>query len=162
MDEPAAVEVEIPAPADDAPAPTLELARARRPGSARSRTIPTARRLSRGEKAQAGGYPEWGDEERPRTRGECGVARPCPYVSCSAHLYLDVDPETGALKLNFPNLEVWEMPWSCSLDEAAASQGDGLTLEQVAARMNLTRERIRQLEARVFTRADLLRVIVDE
>lgn len=86
------------------------------------------------------------DVERPRTRGDCtgsGAARPCPFVSCSHHLYLDVNPETGAIKLNFPHLEVWEMAETCSLD--VADRG-GVTLEEVGAILNLTRERVRQIE----------------
>jgi hypothetical protein len=53
------------------------------------------------------GVDEW---TRPRTRGECRDAeRPCPFVACKHHLYLDVNPETGSLKLNFPDLEPWEL-----------------------------------------------------
>ena len=52
---------------------------------------------------------------------------------------------TGAIKLNFPDLEVWEMTETCALD--VADRG-GITLEEVGAIMNLTRERIRQVETR--------------
>jgi hypothetical protein len=61
------------------------------------------------------------------------------------HLYLDVSARTGAIKLNFPDLEVWEMTETCALD--VADRG-GTTLEEVGAIMNLTRERIRQVEVR--------------
>lgn len=81
---------------------------------------------------------------RPAARGECRTAsRPCPYVSCKFHLYLDVNPQTGSIKLNFPDLEVWEMSETCALD--VADRG-GITLEEVGALLNLTRERIRQVE----------------
>ena len=40
------------------------------------------------------------------------------FISCKHHLYLDVNPETGSIKLNFPHLEPWEMLESCSLDVA--------------------------------------------
>jgi hypothetical protein len=84
--------------------------------------------------------------ERPASRHECmDMPRPCPFVSCSHHLYLDVNPETGSIKLNFPHLEVWEMAETCSLD--VADRG-GATLEEVGAILNLTRERIRQVEVR--------------
>ncbi len=90
-------------------------------------------------------YPErsyW----RPKTRGECAnVARPCPYVSCKYHLYIDVNPSTGSIKVNFPEREVWELKHSCALD--VAQQG-GITLEEVGEILNLTRERIRQVEVR--------------
>jgi hypothetical protein len=84
--------------------------------------------------------------ERPRTRAECanGV-RPCMFISCKHHLYLDVNPATGSIKLNFPDKEVWELAETCALD--VADRG-GITLEEVGAIMNLTRERIRQVETR--------------
>ncbi len=86
------------------------------------------------------------DVVRPSARGECanGV-RPCPWVSCKHHLYLDVNPETGSIKLNFPDLELEDMRDTCSLD--VADRG-GITLEEVGEILNLTRERIRQVEVR--------------
>jgi hypothetical protein len=135
---------------EDSPQP--EVARIRRKvhgagrdGRVRSKTI-APKRLTRDEKrlSELLVYPE--DTDRPMTREECKVmTRPCPFVSCSHHLYLDVNPETGAIKLNFPHLEVWEMAETCSLD--VADRG-GITLEEVGAILNLTRERIRQVEVR--------------
>jgi len=88
---------------------------------------------------------EWMERLRPKTRDECkGGARPCPHVSCKHHLYLDVNPKNGSIKFNFPDLEPHEMVQSCALD--VADQG-GLTLEEVGQHLNLTRERVRQLEA---------------
>ena len=116
-----------------------------RDGRYRSKTI-APKRLTRDEKRLARElvYPE--DVERPRTRAEClQMPRPCPFVSCEHHLYLDVNPDSGAIKLNFPHLEVWEMAETCSLD--VADRG-GITLEDVGAILNLTRERIRQVEVR--------------
>jgi len=84
--------------------------------------------------------------DRPTTRGECkGQARPCPWVSCKHHLYLDVNPETGSIKINFPDLEPWEMEHTCAID--VAEQG-AKTLEEIGVITNLTRERIRQVEVR--------------
>ncbi|HCF59008.1 MAG TPA: DNA-binding protein [Myxococcales bacterium] len=83
---------------------------------------------------------------RPHTRADCANgARPCLFVSCKHHLYLDVNPETGSIKLNFPDKEIWELDETCALD--VADKG-GITLEEVGAIMNLTRERIRQVETR--------------
>jgi Sigma-70, region 4 len=83
---------------------------------------------------------------RPRERAECANGpRPCMFISCKHHLYLDVNPSTGSIKLNFPDKEVWEMGETCALD--VADRG-GITLEEVGAIMNLTRERIRQVETR--------------
>ena len=83
---------------------------------------------------------------RPRTRADCvGAPRPCMFISCKHHLYLDVNPSTGSIKLNFPDKEIWEMEETCALD--VADRG-GITLEEVGTIMNLTRERIRQVETR--------------
>ena len=84
--------------------------------------------------------------ERPRTRGDCaGMARPCVFVSCRHHLGLDVSPKTGSLKWTMPDRAPDEMPAgeSCSLDVA---DGGSTTLERVGELMNVTRERIRQME----------------
>ncbi len=86
------------------------------------------------------------DVARPVTRAECKEGmRPCPFVSCKHHLFLDVNPETGSFKLNFPDLEIEEMKETCALD--VADRG-GITLEEVGEILNLTRERIRQVEVR--------------
>lgn len=85
----------------------------------------------------------------PMLRSDCveGI-RPCPYVSCKHHLYLDVTP-TGSIKLNFPNVEPDELEYSCALDIADLG---GVTLEDVGGALNITRERIRQLEKRALKR----------
>ena len=86
------------------------------------------------------------EQLRPRNRVDCANgARPCLFVSCKHHLYLDVNPETGSVKLNFPDKEIWELAETCALD--VADRG-GITLEEVGTIMNLTRERIRQVETR--------------
>jgi len=83
---------------------------------------------------------------RPRSRADCANGpRPCMFISCKHHLYLDVNPATGSIKLNFPDMEVWELTETCALD--VADRG-GITLEEVGSIMNLTRERIRQVETR--------------
>src|SRR5713226_6584430 len=83
---------------------------------------------------------------RPRTRADCiNGPRPCLFVSCKHNLYLDVNPETGSIKLNFPDKEIWELQYTCALDVA---EKGGITLEEVGEIMNLTRERIRQVETR--------------
>jgi hypothetical protein len=86
------------------------------------------------------------NELRPQSRAECANGpRPCMFISCKHHLYLDVNPATGSIKLNFPDKEVWELEETCALD--VADRG-GITLEEVGTIMNLTRERIRQVETR--------------
>jgi hypothetical protein len=85
------------------------------------------------------------DVVRPKTRGECAdVPRPCPFVSCKWHLYLDADGG-GSIRFNFPDLEPDEMGESCALD--VADEG-GATLDEIGQVANLTRERIRQVEAK--------------
>jgi hypothetical protein len=80
---------------------------------------------------------------RPVVRGECvNGPRPCPYVACRHHLFLEVR-RSGGLTLAWPTLDPWDLPETCSLDLA---DGGGMTLEQVGLRLNLTRERTRQTE----------------
>lgn len=80
--------------------------------------------------------------ERPRTRAECADGhRPCPFVGCKWHLYLDV-LSTGSIKFNFPDLEPDELEESCALD--VADRGS-TTFDEVGAIMNITRERVRQI-----------------
>lgn len=82
----------------------------------------------------------------PKTRADCyNMPRPCLVVSCRHNLYLDVNTQTGSVKFNFPDKEIWELEETCSLDIA---ERGGVTLEDVGSIMNLTRERIRQLEIR--------------
>ena len=126
-----------------APATSRKVRKQRRE-RARSKTI-APKRLNK-EEIRIGQMLLMPDVDRPMTRGECkNMERPCPFVSCKHHLYLDVNPETGSIKLNFPDLEVWEMKETCSLD--VADRG-GITLEEVGEILNLTRERIRQVEVR--------------
>jgi hypothetical protein len=122
---------------------TRDQKRSRRKRDVRARTIDMSRfaqsALELGRLLQ----PEV-EVERPRQRTDCArIPRPCPFVSCRHHLYLDVSPRTGSIKLNFPDLEVEELKHSCSLDVAEAG---ALGAEELGEVMNLTRERVRQLE----------------
>lgn len=139
--------------------------------------------------------------DRPATRGDCltaerrrrlqvlraeevvdpedapdgaNCARPCPFVSCRFHTYLDLHEETGEEQLNFPDLlpeELASEPLallaalppearaevqaeapgrlvaSCVLDVAdfAALEGRELTLHEIGALLGLTHERARQV-----------------
>ncbi len=83
--------------------------------------------------------------KRPNKRSECkNLLRPCPFVSCKYHLYLDVNEENGSIKINFPDRTIWDLKETCALDVA---EKGGLTLEEVGELMNLTRERVRQIES---------------
>jgi hypothetical protein len=140
---------------EPSPAVTREQRRSRRKRAIRARTISVKRMTKRELELGRLLYPESEDNERPSTRADCvnGI-RPCPFVSCKHHLYLDVSARTGAIKLNFPDLEVWEMSETCALD--VADRG-GTTLEEVGAIMNLTRERIRQVEVKGLAKLAALR-----
>ena len=133
---------------------TREQRRSRRKRDVRARTISVKRMTKRELEIGRLLYPENG-YWKPRTRAECADgARPCPFVSCKHHLFVDVSAKTGAIKLNFPDLDVWEMNESCALD--VADRG-GTTLEDVGAIMNLTRERIRQVEVKALAKLESLR-----
>ena len=141
---PAAVDASGMLP-DGVPATSRKIRRRGRRTRIRSKTIAMKRLTKEEMRLGALMYPPV-DDPRPQTRADCKDAmRPCPWVSCKHHLYLDVNPETGSIKLNFPDLEVWEMKDTCSLDVA---DRNGITLEEVGEIMNLTRERIRQVEVR--------------
>ncbi|WP_437960826.1 sigma factor-like helix-turn-helix DNA-binding protein [Sorangium sp. So ce119] len=133
---------------------TREQRRSRRKREIRARTISVKRMTKRELEIGRMLYPET-DYYKPRMRAECvDGPRPCPYVSCQHHLYLDVSARTGAIKLNFPDLEVWDMNETCALD--VADRG-GTTLEDVGAIMNLTRERIRQVEVKALAKLEALK-----
>jgi len=86
-------------------------------------------------------YPE--DIKRPVSRNECrNGRRPCPFISCRYHLYLDIT-RTGSITFNF-NEEPWEIPESCSLD--IADKGPHI-LDDIGKYFHVCRERIRQIEA---------------
>ena len=134
-----------PAVEGETPEISRKIRRRRRRTRPRSKTI-AMKRLTR-EELRVGAlmYPPV-DIPRPTTRAECKEEmRPCPWVACKHHLYLDINPETGSIKINFPDLEPWELKHTCALDVA---ERGGITLEEVGEIMNLTRERIRQVEVR--------------
>jgi len=137
-----------PAPPADptpAPPPSRDAPRSRRKRAVRARTLSGLRFVKRDLALGRMLFPE-DIGPLPPTRAHCAdLPRPCPHVRCRWHLYLDVHPRTGSLKLNFPDLEVEDMAESCALD--VADRG-GATLEEVGAILNLTRERVRQVEVR--------------
>lgn len=79
----------------------------------------------------------------PVFRAECRrVPRPCPFVSCRYHLYLDVN-EQGGIRFNFPDLPLEQLDPSCALD-VVDDRGD-LAYANIGRLMNVTREGARQL-----------------
>ena len=87
----------------------------------------------------------WADtNDRPTTRGQCEDGpRPCPWVGCRFHLFIE-ESTTGrpGMVFNWPDREPWELPETCTLDVTDGPR----TLEEVGHFLNLTRERIRQVE----------------
>ena len=86
---------------------------------------------------------------RPRSRGECGESRPCPYVGCHHHLAIEVTQYGGIYQVGTfdamtsePALGSAPHP-SCSLDVA---DDGGVTLDEIGTILGLSRERIRQIE----------------
>ena len=131
---------------EEVPELSRKIRRRRRRTRPRSKTI-AMKRLTRAE-LQRGALanPPVEDAERPMTRAQCKDGpRPCPWVACKHHLYLDINPRTGSIKINFPDLEPWELQHTCALDVA---DNGGLTLEEIGLITNLTRERVRQVEVR--------------
>lgn len=83
---------------------------------------------------------------RPKRRCDCAkVPRPCPYVGCRYHLYLDVDESTGAITFRFPRTPVSELRESCALD--VADRGEH-RLQEIGDFLRVSREYIRQIEER--------------
>lgn len=81
--------------------------------------------------------------ERPATRGDCvDGLRPCPWATCRWHI-AQVRSYRGMPWDEVPDVEEWAA--TCVLD--VADQG-GATLDQVGQALGVSRERVRQLEAR--------------
>lgn len=139
----------------------------RRKHAVRARTENVVRMAKTNYHAGREANPE-DDYERPTTRGQCVeegsdfAFRPCPFVSCRYHLAIVAKQD--AIKIVFPTLDDenpalfdvdWEhLPESCALD--VADRGEN-TLEVVGDTMNLTRERVRQIEERAYLRMRQLR-----
>lgn len=84
-----------------------------------------------------------GKESPPATRAGCAeVARPCPYQTCRYHLLAGSDQDRAKPDVSKE---------SCVLDVA---ERGGVSFEEVASLMGMTRQRVQQIEAEV---ADKLR-----
>ena len=100
----------------------------------------------------------------PQTRADCkDMLRPCPYVSCRHHLFLDIASD-GRLFMNTQADEADEdsivaeleaMQETCALD--VADRGEHLPLEDVADVMGVSHVAIHLVERRA---ADKLRVLL--
>ena len=105
-----------------------------------------------------GAYQAWVES---RASGDGRALKPCSFVSCRYHLYLEPVPEARGkpgIRINFAHEEPWELRESCTLD--IADRG-GATLEEVGHALNLTRERVRQIEMTLMRKVRL-RVLQQE
>lgn len=111
------------------------------------RTIPATMPLTEGERAfRAHARLALIDVPRPRTRAECiDGPRPCPFVSCPHHLYLNVSPD-GSIELNYPGIPPTRMDLlphgTCALDVA---DGGPVTSQEAADAIGMTRGRVVQI-----------------
>lgn len=132
---------------------TREQRRSRRRDGAPARSI-YRRQLTQVELAVGRERYPVTDHGRPATRGECGEgSRPCPFVSCKHHLYLDVT-RAGSIKLNFPDREPDDLEETCVLDIA---DEQGAKLSVVADAMNMTREGVRLIEKAALAKLTALK-----
>lgn len=74
----------------------------------------------------------------PKLRAQC-PPRPCPFVSCQYHLYLDVGPD-GAIHYNRPDEEPPGRGETCALDVAARG---GVTYAELADLLGSSVRRVR-------------------
>lgn len=159
-----------PRPRPDPNAPCLEPARDLRLDAHRQlllhwrtarRTVPSRKRKSLGnepitrkERELSRKLQIWRLPQLPKTYGDCmGRARPCYFFRCRYNLYLDVNPGSGSIVLNFPGKEPHELEYTCAIDAALegapadSDRGAGHTLERLGEFLNVNLERARQTEA---------------
>ena len=89
---------------------------------------------------------------RPKTRADCvrGI-RPCPFVSCRYHLYMEIGSgQRRTILPNFSTSDPTELTQTCALD--LAENNGPATLEAIGKSMNMTRERVRQIEKKFLTK----------
>ena len=102
------------------------------------------------------------DSERPQKRCDCVDApRPCPFVGCRYHLYLDVDAK-GAIIFRYPRKAVEDLKETCALD--IADRGEH-RLEEIGNIFGVTRERVRQIEyggLEALVSSDVLKLYHDQ
>lgn len=130
----------------------------RRRTRAHTVSLPRIRmRLVRADEADTAEY----RERIPATWGDCQQralgtpSNPCAYLRCRYNLLVDVDPSTGSYKITWPDLagghyrdEYEQLPaHTCALRVAEIG---GMTLDEVGRVINVTRERVRQIETRAL------------
>ena len=143
------------APAHAKPPVQRNVTRNHRQRRVRAHTIAVNRISKRAWAALRAEQPDANRRHLPMLRAECEPGpRPCPYISCAHHLFLDVSPDNGAIKINFPDLideeggiDFAAMPETCALDVADGGKHD---LDRIGNFINLTGASIRQMDARML------------
>lgn len=79
---------------------------------------------------------------RPQTREDCGqFERPCPFVACRHHLFLDVTAQGHILFPYGPDVAAIEtMPHTCALDAAESGERQ---IREIARGYNMTHQALR-------------------
>lgn len=95
---------------------------------------------------------------RPATRADCvDGERPCPYVGCKHHLYLEVTPSAGAIMYRHGDRELWELEETCALDVADRGGEDVETVARLCGMAMRTTERTLAAALGKMRRSDALR-----
>jgi DNA-directed RNA polymerase specialized sigma24 family protein len=97
-------------------------------------------------------------EERPTRRSQCKDGpRPCPWIACKHNKFIESIDSAGRIQRRVPgsNPEDIDPTDSCALDqeeqeERVARQKGGLTYQKIGNEFGISRERIRQIEEKVF------------
>ena len=127
--------------------PLVDLPPVERRGAIRSRTV-SLRALRRLAKVEAP-LVRLRPLARPRTRADCvNGPRPCPWVGCRWHLYLEVKPN-GSIRFLHPGRELEDLRDTCALDVAGRG---GVSLVEVGELLQCTRSRAQQMVERALER----------
>lgn len=119
------------------------------------RTVLLPERMTAAEKAEMAALERpVGFRSRPVHRGDCKPGeggpyeqRPCAFVSCKFHLAVDLGPGGKRVRLNFPGMELEEMPETCALD--VADRG-GIGASATANLLNITVQALNLIETRAI------------
>lgn len=92
---------------------------------------------------------------RPLVRGDCvDGPRPCPWYGCRHHLGLDLRLGIDGRPSSIVYRAIESLVDSCSLD--VADIGEPRTLDDIAGRLGISRERVRQLDSSAVAHAEQL------
>ncbi len=91
----------------------------------------------------------WKMDDMPRRRSEClDRKRPCPWVRCRHHFIWLVWNKLRDRSNNEIADYITKLKYSCVLD--IIDKHREMTLEQIAQLLNLSRERVRQIEEKAI------------